>query len=147
MKKLLLLVLTCFYGAYAHSQTDTLLKKLVYDYNHDQVQPFYDLGSEAWKSKNKPDGIAGWLHWMHGRTGDITTASYVRKEGGFEIIRWEGEHLVVAFKLCPNQQGGFDDFGFDPFREPPSAAEVSRIKSDNPLKTALDSAVDKVVSR
>jgi D-alanyl-D-alanine-carboxypeptidase/D-alanyl-D-alanine-endopeptidase len=144
---LILLMLITFNKTFAQAYDEALQSKLVASYNDNDYKTFYSLGSNEWQSKHKLDGITGWLNWMHGQTGQITGFSYVRQKGDYQLIRWEGQHKVIAFVLKPGAQGQYNDFGFDPFKEPVSATEMARIKSDNSLKTAFDSSVNKVVSQ
>ena len=143
----MLVTLAPFGEAFAQSGDDTLQRSLVESYNRGDYQSFYGLGSEAWQSNHKLADITGWLNWMHGQTGQITGFSYVRRKDDYEMMRWEGEHKVIAFLLQPATNGRYSDFGFSAFKEPLSAAEIARVRSDNPLRTSFDSTVDKVVSQ
>jgi len=144
---LILVALTPVGTAFAQAGDDALQRSLVESYNRSDYQAFYSLGSEAWQSKHKLADITGWLNWMHGQTGQITGFSYVREKDNYAMIRWEGEHKVIAFLLQPGVNGRYGDFGFSTFKEPLSAAEISRVRSDNPLRTSFDSSVNKVVSQ
>src|SRR5262249_26959036 len=85
--------------------------------------------------------------WMHGQTGQITGFSYVREKGSYAMFRWEGEHKVIASLIQPGPNGRYGDVDFSAFKEPLTAAEMSRVRSDNPLRTSFDSSVNRVVSQ
>lgn len=67
-----------------------LQDSLVARYNRNDFKGFYELGSSAWKSKNQPDGIAGWLGYMKEQTGHINHSFLNADSAKTQYFIWEG---------------------------------------------------------
>jgi CubicO group peptidase (beta-lactamase class C family) len=57
---------------------------------------------------------------------------------------WDGQKKMISFVLKTSGGKGFEGFDFKSFHLPLSAISASRIPTDNPLKTGLDSAVHRL---
>lgn len=134
-------------GSYGQSFDKALLDSLASYYNTENYFGFYNLGTAEWKSTHTLDGIKGWLSWMRGQTGRLDSIAYVRENGKYQLIRWDGKQKVTGFLLQPGAGGKFADFGFANFKEPVTWAALSQIKTDNQLKTRLDSDIQQIAGR
>ena len=123
-----------------HAQS-ALQDSLVACYNRDDFKGFYELGSSAWKSKNQPDGIAGWLGYMKEQSGRINGSFLNVDSGKTQYFMWDGAKKMLSFKLTISTAGGFEGFDFTTYHLPLFKVDSARIPNDNPLKTHLDSAV------
>jgi CubicO group peptidase (beta-lactamase class C family) len=149
MRKIALFIaaLICLNESQAQSSTKSLQDSLLFLYNTNNYQGIYDAGSSEWKKTHDLKGLSGWLDWMHGQTGQLTSSSFVRDTGKYQLIRWEGERKVTGFMFQPGTGGQFNDFYFIAFKEALSEAELKSVHSDNPLKTSLDSAIHRIVTK
>jgi len=131
-------------GLHAQTAVTTLLDSLTNCYNREDYLAFYNFGSDMWKKNHDTAGIKGWLGWMRGQTGIITHAAHIRPEGNYQLVRWDGTLKTTAFMLQLASNGRFDDFGFNAYKEPATPEQLKSIATDNPLKTTLDSAVQRI---
>jgi CubicO group peptidase (beta-lactamase class C family) len=131
-------------GVLAQTNSKALIDSLTAFYNRGDYPAFYNMGSDTWKKGHDTAGIRGWLSWMHGQTGEIAQATYNRPEGDYQLIRWDGKLKTTGFILQQAEDGKFADFGFNTYKEPVPAEQLQAIPTDNPLKTALDSTVQRV---
>src|ERR1700691_2446521 len=99
MKKFVILVASIGLLSQGKGQsvTQSLQDTLLGMYNSNNYLGFYNLGSAEWKLHHDTSGVAGWLGWMHGQTGQLSSSSLVSDTGKFKLIRWNGERKVTAF--------------------------------------------------
>jgi CubicO group peptidase (beta-lactamase class C family) len=130
----------------SQSQNQSLQDTLLKLYNENNYAGFYNLGSADWKNHHDTTGISGWLSWMHGQTGQLSSSTLISDTGRFHLIRWNGEQKVTGFMLAPGDYGQFNDFYFTNFKVPLTPAELQQVHSDNPLITPVDSAIHRIVA-
>lgn len=141
---LFFLHLLLYTGLRAQAQTDVLQDSLMARFNRNDFHGFYDLGSPGWKQKNKADGISGWLEYIKSQTGNLTSAVLSLDSGNTKYYTWQGKKKIITFKLQGSGNGGFESFDFNSFHFPANVIFDSTIPTDNPLKSALDSAVHRL---
>lgn len=139
--KIILIALAGLFVCNIVQAQSALQDSLVARYNRNDFSGFYALGSASWKLKTKPEGIAGWLHYMKRQTGQIQRSVLSTDSGKTQYFRWDGTKKMLTFKLTLSDADGFDGFDFKTYHLPLSEVYAAHVANDNPLKTHLDSAV------
>jgi len=139
--KILVIALSGLFVCTTAQAQSAFQDSLVARYNRNDFNGFYALGSASWKSKTKPEGIAGWLHYMKRQTGPIRHSVLKSDSGKTKYFMWDGAKKMLTFKLTMSDAGGFEGFDFQSYHLPVSEVYTAAVPNDNLLKTHLDSAV------
>ncbi len=140
MKKQMLLTVSIFFAIgfnlYAQENdlkaytrlNDTILSK----FNTKDFRGIWQMGTDD--CKKKTPYLAEYLNYLKERTGLISSSLFFKAAGNFDYFKWIGEKKTLIVGLSASSAQTFSDINLDFFITP---AELSAIKTDNPLKMQL----------
>ena len=110
-------------------------------YNRGDYKSIYAMGNQVYKELNSEGELTGGLDYTEKNFGKVVSSQLMDDMGDIKHFKWGCEKGNMRFELWLNgssvQQFKFNDF----IRQPDALTRT--VPSSNPLKTQLDSLVDK----
>jgi CubicO group peptidase (beta-lactamase class C family) len=120
---------------------DSLLSR----FNRGDFKGMYQFENPELKKKDPEEGFVSYFTHLLTETGRILSAKFLRRKGSHVFFEWFGEKKNERVEILTSAQGIIDDYFLSDFIVQPNARTGS-LKSDNPLKNRLDSAVHEAAS-
>src|ERR1700682_5093900 len=110
-------------------------------FNRGDYKAIYQAADDHYKALNSEGELIGGLEWNKKNGGNITSSELIEDRGKVEHFKWTGEKGVMKFELWL-EGSNIRRYKFNNFIRQPGWP-VRSIPSDNRLRTAMDSVVDK----
>src|SRR5258706_2641065 len=110
-------------------------------FNRRDYKAIYQAGDDIYKGLNSEGELVGGLESSKNNVGNIVSSELIEDLGKVEHFKWTGEKGVMKFELWL-EGPAIQRYKFNTFIRQPEWP-VRAIRSDNRLRTAMDSAVDK----
>ena len=132
-------------GQMTDLKTHNIVKdSIVAKFNRQDFKGIYEMADTSFKMAFSKNDIVAFLKTFYS-LGKITGSSLLKQNGGNFEYRLQCIHKSMLLILGVANAKSFTNFGLDMYRLPPVRTRVN-FKHDNPLKTALDSVVQKAVT-
>jgi CubicO group peptidase (beta-lactamase class C family) len=110
-------------------------------FNRGDYKAIYQAGDDIYKALNSEGELVGGLEWSKNNVGNIVSSELIEDLGKVEHFKWTGENGVMKFELWL-EGPTIRRYKFNTLIRQPGWP-VRSIPSDNRLRTAMDSVVDK----
>jgi CubicO group peptidase (beta-lactamase class C family) len=120
---------------------DSLLMR----FNRGDFKGMYEYENPELKKKDPEEGFVGYFAHLLTETGRIGSAKLLNKKGTHFFFERLGEKKNERVELLISAPGILDDYFLSDFIAQPNA-RMGWLKTDNPLKSSLDSAVQGAAS-
>lgn len=110
-------------------------------FNRGDFRAIYQAADDYYKGLNSEGELVGGLEWNKKNVGNIISSELIEDLGKVEHFKWTGEKGVMKFELWL-EGPSIRRYKFNRFISQPDWPMRS-IASDNRLRTAMDSVVDK----
>jgi CubicO group peptidase (beta-lactamase class C family) len=118
---------------------------LVARFNRADFKGMYALESPELAKKDPQDGFINYFKGLFPETGKITLVKSLYERGSHHFFEWFGEKKNEQVEILASMPGMMDDYFLSDFVAQPGA-RTGPFKSDNPLKTRRDSAIQDAAS-
>ena len=115
---------------------------LVAKFNRSDFKGMYTLESPELKKKDPQAGFVNYFTDLLPQTGKIKSTKFLYERGGQKYFEWFGEKKNERVEFIVSTPGVMDDYFLSDFIPQPGA-RTGPFKNDNPLKTKMDSAIQK----
>lgn len=141
----LLLVSLSVQAQKADVRSHNLVKDMIVEkFNNQDFKGIYELAGRSFKANFSEKDMVAFLK-NYSILGKITSSSLLKQTGKTFEYRLQCTHKSLQLTLAVKNEKSFTGFGLDLFRLPAIRTRTNFI-SDNPLKTELDSVVQKAVT-
>ncbi len=113
---------------------------LVARFNRGDFHAMYILESKKLKSGDSENGFVDYFSGLAREIGKVTQSRRITQGSGHHYFEWFCEKKNLRVDLVGSVPGVMDDYFVSDFVVQPGARTLA-VKSDNPLKNSLDSAV------
>lgn len=141
---LVLLALLANSPLYAQQTGDSDFKplndSLITLYNRGDFHGMYLLESKTLQQTDPEKGFVDYFSGLAKETGKINASSFLRQKQGHHYFEWFGEQKNERVDIVGTTPGAMDDYFVSDFVVQPNSPTTA-VKTDNPLKNRLDSAV------
>jgi CubicO group peptidase (beta-lactamase class C family) len=118
---------------------------LVARFNRADFKGMYALESPKLAKSDPQDGFISYFKGLLPQTGKITAVKFLYDRGTHHFFEWLGEKKNEQVEILASAPGMMDDYFLSDFVTQPGA-RPGPFKSDNPLKTRQDSAIQDAAS-
>lgn len=121
---------------------DSVRESLVQYFNAGQTSRIYALCSPSFQGYMREGEFADWLSGLRHRWGSIRSTDRQGVSEGFTIYRTQFDHGIKNVWLALDDRGRISGLAI---RDVPPPAKAGPVPSNNPLRNAIDSLVEKTV--
>jgi CubicO group peptidase (beta-lactamase class C family) len=115
---------------------------LVARFNRSDFKGMYAYVNPELKKKHPEDDFVRFFAGLLAETGKIRSTKYLNEKGNHTYFEWMGESKNERVEIIASTPAKMDDYFISDFIAQPNA-RTGTVNSDNPLKSRLDSAVQK----
>jgi CubicO group peptidase (beta-lactamase class C family) len=110
-------------------------------FNRGDFSAIYQAADDYYKGLNSEGELVGGLEWNKKNVGNIVSSELIEDLGKVEHFKWTGERGIIKFELWL-EGSSIRRYKFNRFISQPNWP-IRSVASDNRLRTAIDSVVDK----
>lgn len=145
MKILLILFISITpFFAYSQSKIDSVRIQIEKNFNDKNAEKIYELAGNSFRKAISEKDFAQISKTLFTQLGKWNSSEFLKRDGKVNHYKASFERATQNFFLSLDEEGKFETLLFQPFEAPVKQKEALA-KTDNPMKSKLDSTVEKLV--